>query len=80
MSHYHGNAKFNFMYSNLNTWINLNNGDDTLPPWQSKVYTHNSDGTLSLDLMVDLRMMTINGSSVGTWSAVKNRITLTDLR
>ena len=79
MSHYHGDTKFNFLNSTVGSYINLN-ADATNPPWQSQVYNHSSDGTLTLTLMVDLRMMNISASNIVTFGSVKQSITLTDLR
>lgn len=80
MSHWAGDTKFNFQKSNANTWIDQNVDDTTKVPWKSKKYTHNSAGTLTLTLMVDVYIMNKPVVNIGRWIEVEKTITLTDLR
>ena len=79
MSYHAGDTAFNFLNSRKNTWFSQNSGS-TVPPWESKVYNHNSDGTLTLTLRVDLMMLPISSSFSAQWNNVDKTITLTDLR
>ena len=79
MSYHAGDTAFNFLNSRKNTWFSQNIGS-TVPPWESKVYNHNSDGTLTLTLRVDLMMLPISSSFSAQWNNVDKTITLTDLR
>ena len=83
MNYTAGDTNFNFLNSTVNTWINVNTystSPTTSPPWESKIYDHNSDGTLTLTLRVDLLILTIDSSNYGSWNNVDKTITLTDLR
>ena len=79
MSYHAGDTAFNFLNSRKNTWFSQNSGS-TVPPWESKVYNHNSDGTLTLTLRVDLMMLPASSSFSAQWNNVDKTITLTDLR
>ena len=45
-----------------------------------KKYTHNSDGTLSLTIMINVYMMNKPVKNIGRWIKVEKTITLTGLR
>lgn len=83
MSYHLGDTNFNFLSSTVNTWINVNTystNPTTSPPWTSKTYTHNDDGTLTLTFRVDMLILTQNSSNYGSWDNVDVDVVLTDLR
>ena len=82
MSYHLGGHLFSIW--STNTWISLYPEHKT-PPWDSEKYTHDTEGTLSIPITLDLCV--VGDSKIGSswdcyacWSNVSQTITLTDLR
>ena len=74
-----GDTAFNYLNSLKNAFFDLNSGS-TNPPYTSAAITHNNDGTLTVPIKVDLRILNISGSIYAEFENVVTNITLTDLR
>ena len=82
MSYFNGGHMFSIW--NTNTWIPLYSGPGfRTPPWDSSDIFHDSNGSKSISITLDLCAVSGSGSSKSCWACwtnVSQTITLTDLR